>query len=127
MYGLRKSQGGSPSHERRDADNQLVGIVMPRLHVVVLVLMGLTAGGYSALSQDAVQPPVLPIMVAPLEKSRIAIAECRERRLKRNWPPTKRRPTVQSQDLRRLAGSELSAYGLDHCMVRCPRGGFGES
>jgi len=45
--------------------------------------MGLTAGGYSALSQDAVQPPVLPIMVAPLEKSRIAIAECRERRLKK--------------------------------------------
>ena len=55
---------------------------MPRLHVVSLVALGLTASLCGALAQDAAEQRVPSIMQAPLEKSRAAIAECRERRLR---------------------------------------------
>jgi hypothetical protein len=37
----------------------------------------------SALAQQAAEPSPAPVMTTPIEKSRLAIAECRERRLKR--------------------------------------------
>ena len=54
---------------------------MPRLRTVSLVALALAAGGCSASAQDAPpQPAMMAVMKVPLEKSRVAIAECRERR-----------------------------------------------
>ena len=63
---------------------------MPRLRIVCsvacsvacFVALGLAAGAYGALAQDAVQS--LPrVMQGPVDKSRDAIAECRDRRLQK--------------------------------------------
>jgi len=59
---------------------------MPRLHIISLAVITLVASGGAAVAQDAPQQPVIStIMRAPLEKSRAAIAECRERRLRRDF------------------------------------------
>jgi hypothetical protein len=58
---------------------------MPRFHVVSVVVLGLALSSGVALAQDAAErpAPLAPTMQAPLEKSRAAIAECRERRLRK--------------------------------------------
>jgi hypothetical protein len=55
---------------------------MPRLQIASLVAIAFIGSGWSALAQDAGQPQFPSIMQAPLEKSRTAIAECREKRLR---------------------------------------------
>ncbi|MGD0025584.1 MAG: SPOR domain-containing protein [Xanthobacteraceae bacterium] len=56
---------------------------MPRLYVASLVVLGLAASACAALAQDAAGQPAPSVMQAPLEKSRAAIAECREKRLRK--------------------------------------------
>lgn len=58
---------------------------MPRLVVVALAVPALIAGGYGARAQDGAPRQVSPVMQVPLEKSRAAIAECRERRLRKEF------------------------------------------
>lgn len=53
-----------------------------RLLITSLVAVTLIAFGPPALAQDAGQPQLPSIMQAPLEKSRAAIAECRDKRLR---------------------------------------------
>ena len=60
---------------------------MPRLQITSLVATALLACGYltggsRVLAQDAGQTPTSSVMQAPLEKSRQAIIECREKRLR---------------------------------------------
>ena len=62
---------------------------MPRLHVVALVVLGWAASQYGAQAQDAAVPAMPALMASPLERSRIAIAECRELRLKKQLPSYK--------------------------------------
>ena len=54
---------------------------MPRLQIASLVAATLIAAGSCAFAQDAVPPQFPTIMQVPLEKSRAAIAECRDKRL----------------------------------------------
>jgi hypothetical protein len=56
---------------------------MARLLITSLVTLTLLAGGPSAFAQDAPQPPMPSVMQAPLEKSRAAIDQCREKRLRK--------------------------------------------
>jgi hypothetical protein len=58
--------------------------VMSRFHVVSLAALSLLAGVSGALAQDiAPSLPMLSTMQVPLEKSRAAIAECRDKRLRK--------------------------------------------
>jgi hypothetical protein len=64
-----------------------MGSVMPRLQITSLVAVTLLASGYlvggsRVLAQDAGQTPMSSVMQVPLEKSRQAIIECREKRLR---------------------------------------------
>src|SRR5271154_5295423 len=57
------------------------GLIMPRLSTVSLVALAVAAGGCGAYAQDAPpQPAMMAVMKVPVEKSRAAIAECRQRR-----------------------------------------------
>jgi hypothetical protein len=57
---------------------------MARTYIAPLAAVLLVAGASAAAAQDAPQQPVIStIMKAPLEKSRAAIIECRERRMRR--------------------------------------------
>lgn len=80
---------------------------MVRLHIVSLIVLGFAAGANQAWAQDvattgaptlppapaapalAGAPVVSPIMQAPLEASRQAIEECRQKRLRRELPDYK--------------------------------------
>jgi hypothetical protein len=55
---------------------------MPRLQITSLVAVALFAGGSGVLAQDTGQTQTFSVMQVPLEKSRAAIAECREKRLR---------------------------------------------
>src|SRR5579862_7402047 len=55
---------------------------MSRLQITSLVAVALLAGGSGVFAQDAGQVQMSSVMQAPLEKSRQAIIECREKRLK---------------------------------------------
>jgi hypothetical protein len=66
-----------------DRNAEPMGIVMSRLRVVAFVMLAWAASQCGAQAQDAPQPPVPANMATPLERSRIAIAECRERRLRK--------------------------------------------
>jgi len=55
---------------------------MPRIQITTLVVAAFIAGVSGAFAQDAVQPQIPSIMQVPLEKSRAAIAECRDKRLR---------------------------------------------
>ncbi|MGA8614336.1 MAG: hypothetical protein WB760_22200 [Xanthobacteraceae bacterium] len=55
---------------------------MPRLQITSLVAVTLLAGGSGVLAQDTGQTQMLSVMQVPLEKSRQAIIECREKRLR---------------------------------------------
>jgi hypothetical protein len=55
---------------------------MPRLQITSLVAVTLLTGGSGVLAQDAGQTPMSSVMQVPLEKSRQAIIECREKRLR---------------------------------------------
>src|ERR1700684_2056990 len=59
-----------------------MGPIMPRLQITSLVAVTLLAGGSGVLAQDAGQTQMSSVMQVPLEKSRQAIAECREKRLR---------------------------------------------
>ncbi len=54
---------------------------MPRLHIVSLAVLGLAASGCAALAQNNVEQSLPAVMQGPVERSRAAIEECRERRL----------------------------------------------
>jgi hypothetical protein len=58
--------------------------VMARANIIPLIMIALAASASSALAQDAADPgsAAPAIMTTPLEKSRQAIEECRERRLR---------------------------------------------
>lgn len=47
------------------------------------MVLGIAAGAGAALAQDAAQPAMPSVMKVPVERSRAAIAECRDRRLKK--------------------------------------------
>jgi hypothetical protein len=55
---------------------------MSRLQITSLVVVTLLGGVSGALAQDAGQVQTSSVMQAPLEKSRTAIAECRDKRLR---------------------------------------------
>jgi hypothetical protein len=55
---------------------------MPRFQIIFVAAAALVGGGSGALAQDAGQPRNPSIMQVPLEKSRAAIAECRDKRLR---------------------------------------------
>ncbi len=55
---------------------------MRRLQITSLVAITLLAGGSGVLAQDAGQTQMPSVMQVPLEKSRQAIIECREKRLR---------------------------------------------
>ena len=55
---------------------------MPRLLLSSLAVVALLASGFGVLAQDAGQTQISPVMQGPLEKSRQAITECREKRLR---------------------------------------------
>src|SRR5580700_218874 len=59
-----------------------MGPIMPRLQITSLVAVALFAGGSGVLAQDTGQTQTFSVMQVPLEKSRAAIAECREKRLR---------------------------------------------
>lgn len=55
---------------------------MSRSQTALLVAVALVAGGSGAFAQDGDHPQMPSMFQAPLEKSRTAIAECREKRLR---------------------------------------------
>jgi len=61
---------------------------MPRFYVslIVAALAGLTVGAGGALAQDSERLPMPSNMTTPLERSRQAIIECRERRQSKELP-----------------------------------------
>ena len=63
-------------------NRQRMGPIMPRLQITSLVAVTLLAGGSGVLAQDTGQTQMLSVMQVPLEKSRQAIIECREKRLR---------------------------------------------
>jgi hypothetical protein len=56
---------------------------MSRLAISSLVVLALAAGASSAQAQDAAAQPMPSVMQTPVEKSRAAIEECRDRRLRK--------------------------------------------
>jgi hypothetical protein len=68
--------------DAKSVERQRMGSIMPRLQITSLVAITLLASGSSVLAQDGGQTPMSSVMQAPLEKSRQAIIECREKRLR---------------------------------------------
>ena len=64
---------------------QRMSAVMPRISIVSLAALGVVVGLCGARAQVAPDQPVSPAMQVPLEKSRAAIDECRERRLHKEF------------------------------------------
>ena len=80
---MRGEENGKSRLHRNGAGNQRVR-VMVRLYAGLFVLgVAAAAGTADALAQDAPPPAMPAVMTAPLERSRAAIAQCRERRLKK--------------------------------------------
>jgi hypothetical protein len=89
-------------HQRMDQ-------VMPRLHRFALAAVTLLAGAGAAVAQDAPPPqPLSPVMRAPLDKSRAAIAECRERRLRKELTTYKQ--SAQCSNPRIFAAWQEAGY-----------------
>jgi hypothetical protein len=65
--------------------SRFLGQVMPRPFMVSLAAVALIAGAFGARAQDAVKQPMPGVMQAPLEKSRAAIEECRQRRFRKDF------------------------------------------
>jgi len=58
---------------------------MSRFHIVSVAVLALVAGQAGARAQGGAPAPVTPAMLVPLDKSRAAIAECRDRRLRKEF------------------------------------------
>jgi len=84
-------------HQRMDP-------IMWRFHGVALAVAAVAvlaplAGPSGARAQDAAPPPVSPVMKVPVEQSRAAIAECRDRRLRKELTTYRQSAQCSSQKI----------------------------
>ena len=71
---------------------------MPRIKLVTVAALALVAAPVFAQDQPP-PPPVSPLMQVPLEKSRAAIAECREKRLRKELTTYRQSAQCASQKI----------------------------